>query len=65
MTAINEFLNLIAWFALQIYRERLREASRSGKSIGDLLAEAEAQTQLNDSLITSLKAKLAEAQGDD
>ena len=65
MTAINEFLNLIAWFALQIYRERLREASRLGKSIGDLLAEAEAQTQLNDSLITSLKAKLAEAQGDD
>ena len=64
MNAINEFLNLITWFALQIYRERLREASRSGKTIGELLAEAEAQTQLNDSLITSLKAKLSEAQGD-
>ena len=64
MTAINEFLNLIAWFALQIYRERLREASRSGKTIGELLAEADAQTQLNDSLITSLKAKLSQAQGD-
>ena len=64
MNAINEFLNLIAWFALQIYRERLREASRSGKTIGELLAEADAQTQLNDSLITSLKAKLSQAQGD-
>jgi hypothetical protein len=64
VNAINEFLNLIAWFALQIYRERLREASRSGKTIGELLAEADAQTQLNDSLITSLKAKLSQAQGD-
>jgi hypothetical protein len=59
---LTNILNLVTWSTLQLVREILREASRSGKSIEQLLDEAEKQTELNDALITSLKAKLSQAQ---
>lgn len=65
MSNLTEFLNLITWSALQLVREIMREASRSGKTIEQLLLEAEEQTQFNASLVASLKAKLEAMQGDD
>lgn len=56
-----EWLQFIQYSALQVIRELLREASRSGKSIEQLLTEAEAQTTINrkkaDALLELLKAK--------
>jgi hypothetical protein len=56
-----EWLQFIQYSALQVIRELLREASRSGKSIEQLLTEAEAQTTINrekaDALLALLKAK--------
>jgi len=55
---LTNILNLVTWSALQLVREILRESSRSGKSIEQLLDEAEKQTQLNDDLIESLRDRL-------
>jgi predicted translin family RNA/ssDNA-binding protein len=55
---LTNILNLVTWSALQLVREILREASRSGKSIEQLLDEAEKQTQLNNDLIESLRDRL-------
>ena len=57
-TITTEILNLITWMALQLTREILREASRSGKSVEQLLAEAEEQTRANKTSIAVLKARL-------
>jgi urease gamma subunit len=62
---LAEFLNLITWSALQLVREILRESARSGKSVEELLAEAENQTSINASIVASLKAKLEAMQGND
>lgn len=64
-TGITEFLNLITWSALQLVREIMREASRSGKTIEQLITDAEAQTKVNAALVANLKAKLEAMQGDD
>lgn len=58
MNNLTNILNLVTWSALQLVREILREASRSGKSIEQLLDEAEKQTQLNNDLIESLRDRL-------
>lgn len=58
MNNLSNILNLVTWSALQLVREILREASRSGKSIEQLLDEAEKQTQLNNDLIESLRDRL-------
>jgi predicted translin family RNA/ssDNA-binding protein len=55
---LTNILNLVTWSALQLVREILREASRSGKSIEQLLDEAEKQTELNNDLIESLRDRL-------
>jgi hypothetical protein len=56
-----EWLQFIQYSALQVIRELLREASRSGKTIEQLLSEAEAQTNLNrekaDALMALLKSQ--------
>lgn len=57
-TITTEILNLITWMALQLTREILREASRSGKSVEQLLTEAEEQTKANKASIAALKARL-------
>ena len=58
---MSEWLQFIQYSALQVIRELLREASRSGKSVEQLLTEAEAQTTINrekaDALLALLKAK--------
>lgn len=58
MNNLTNILNLVTWSALQLVREILREASRSGKSIEQLLDEAEKQTELNNDLIESLRDRL-------
>lgn len=58
MNNLSNILNLVTWSALQLVREILREASRSGKSIEQLLDEAEKQTELNNDLIESLRDRL-------
>jgi hypothetical protein len=55
---LTNILNLVTWSSLQLVREILREASRSGKSIEQLLDEAEKQTELNNDLIESLRDRL-------
>jgi len=55
---LTNILNLVTWSALQLVREILREASRSGKTIEQLLDEAEKQTELNNDLIESLRDRL-------
>lgn len=57
-TITTEILNLITWMALQLTREILREASRSGKTVEQLLTEAEEQTKANKASIAALKARL-------
>ncbi len=57
-TITTEILNLITWMALQLTREILREASRSGKTVEQLLTEAEEQTRANKTSIAVLKARL-------
>jgi len=56
---LNNWLQLITWSALQLLREIVREAARSGKSIEELLSEAEARTALNDQTAKDLIARLA------
>ena len=58
MNNLTNILNLVTWSALQLVREILREASRSGKTIEQLLDEAEKQTELNNDLIESLRDRL-------
>ncbi len=58
MNNLTNILNLVTWSSLQLVREILREASRSGKSIEQLLDEAEKQTELNNDLIESLRDRL-------
>lgn len=55
---MNNWLQLITWSALQFLKEIVREAARSGKSVEELLASAEAQTALNDQAARDLIARL-------
>ena len=56
-----EWLQFIQYGALQIVRELMKEASRSGKSIEQLLVEAERETTINrekaDALLELLRSK--------
>jgi len=56
-----EWLQFIQYGALQIVRELMREASRSGKTIEQLLVEAERETTINrekaDALLELLRSK--------
>lgn len=45
---MTEWLQFIQYSAIQLLRELLREASRSGKPIAQLLDDAEKQTTLNE-----------------
>lgn len=65
MNGMTELLNMITWLSLQLTREILREASRSGKSVEQLLKEAEDQTKANTATIASLRAKLEAMDPDD
>ena len=65
MSGMTELLNMITWLSLQLTREILREASRSGKSVEQLLKEAEDQTRANTAAIASLRAKLEAMDPDD
>jgi hypothetical protein len=62
---VNEILQMITYLSLQLTREILREASRSGKSVEQLLKEAEEQTKANTTAIAALRAKLEAMLGDD
>lgn len=59
MGTVN-WLQFIQYSAIQLLRELLREASRSGKTIEQLLSEAEKQTGLNKDKADALLAKLRE-----
>ena len=65
MSGMTELLNMITWLSLQLTREILREASRSGKSVEQLLKEAEEQTKANTAAIAALRAKLEAMDPDD
>ena len=65
MNGMTELLNMITWLSLQLTREILREASRSGKSVEQLLKEAEDQTKANTATIAALRAKLEAMDPDD
>ena len=65
MSGMTELLNMITWLSLQLTREILREASRSGKSVEQLLKEAEDQTKANTAAIAALRAKLEAMDPDD
>ena len=65
MNGMTEILNTITWLSLQLTREILREASRSGKSVEQLLKEAEEQTKANTTAIAALRAKLEAMDPDD
>lgn len=56
-----EWLQFIQYGALQIVRELMKEASRSGKTIEQLLVEAERETTINrekaDALLELLRSK--------
>ena len=62
---MNEILQMITYLSLQLTREILREASRSGKSVEQLLKEAEDQTRANTAAIAALRAKLEAMDPDD
>ena len=65
MNGMTELLNMITWLSLQLTREILREASRSGKTVEQLLKEAEDQTKANTAAIAALRAKLEAMDPDD
>ncbi len=65
MNGMTELLNMITYLSLQLTREILREASRSGKSVEQLLKEAEDQTKANTAAIAALRAKLEAMDPDD
>lgn len=58
---MNNWLQLITWSALQFLKEIVREAARSGKSVEELISEAEARTALNDQTASELIARLKAA----
>lgn len=58
---MNNWLQLITWSALQFLKEIVREAARSGKSVEELISEAEARTALNDQAASELIARLKAA----
>ena len=62
---MNEILQMITYLSLQLTREIFREASRSGKSVEQLLKEAEEQTKANTTAIAALRAKLESMDPDD
>lgn len=62
---MNEILQMITYLSLQLTREILREASRSGKTVEQLLKEAEDQTKANTAAIAALRAKLEAMDLDD
>jgi len=62
---MTELLQMITWLSLQLTREILREASRSGKTVEQLLKEAEDQTKANTAAIAALRAKLEAMDRDD
>lgn len=55
---MEQWLGLIQYIALQMLREVLREASRSGKTIEQLLSEAEERTNVNEDMANQILAKL-------
>ncbi len=65
MNGMTELLQMITWLSLQLTREILREASRSGKTVEQLLKEAEDQTRANTAAIAALRAKLEAMDPDD
>lgn len=65
MNGMTELLQMITWLSLQLTREILREASRSGKTVEQLLKEAEDQTKANTAAIAALRAKLEAMDPDD
>ena len=65
MNGMTELLQMITWLSLQLTREILREASRSGKTVEQLLKEAEDQTKANTAAIAALRAKLEAMDADD
>jgi hypothetical protein len=65
VNGMTELLNMITYLSLQLTREILREASRSGKSVEQLLKEAEDQTKANTAAIAALRAKLEAMDPDD
>ena len=62
---MTEILQMITYLSLQLTREILREASRSGKTVEQLLKEAEDQTKANTAAIAALRAKLEAMDADD
>lgn len=54
---MTEWLQFIQYSAIQLLRELLREASRSGKPIAQLLDEAEKQTAINEERAKEIIAK--------
>jgi hypothetical protein len=65
VNGMTELLQMITWLSLQLTREILREASRSGKTVEQLLKEAEDQTRANTAAIAALRAKLEAMDPDD
>jgi len=55
---MTELLQFLQFTALQILREWLREAARNGKTIQELLDEADQQTEINQELAEQIIAKL-------
>ncbi len=56
------WVNFITWSALEILKQIVAESARSGKSIAELIEEAQAQTKLNAAQIDELKARLQNPQ---
>lgn len=55
---MNQWIQFITWSSLQLLKELLKEAARTGKSVEELIASAEAQTNLNDTTIQELLKRL-------
>ena len=56
------WINFITWSALEILKQIIAESARSGKSVSELIEEAQAQTKLNAAQIDELKARLTNPQ---
>jgi urease gamma subunit len=56
------WINFITWSALEILKQIVAESARTGKSIAELIEEAQAQTKLNAAQIDELKARLTNPQ---
>lgn len=57
-----DWLQFIQYSAIQVLRELLREASRSGKTVETLLQEAEKQTGVNKEKADALLALLTKGE---